>query len=409
MSRLLNREVDERVKIVIDKSIRPDNKTGAGIMKFGDNNDYPYLMEKLINGSITAIAAANTYAKFIVGNGFNETINNIVIGKDERNKPVTVLGLLRKSAISLAYNRGVYLHCNENLERKIVNLSLIPFKYCRFSKIDDTGYTARIAVYNNWDKHEPLKKENIKWYNVFNLEEKAFAAQIASLGGETPQENIARFKGQIYFLFLDEQYLYPLSHFDSCYLDCDTENQISIFKNNMTRNGMTDKTVVSFAPPATNEAREALSKQLKLWQGVDGPNTLTVETDIDEKTGEIKGSTAFKIDSIKSNINDKLFENWQKDLANNIRKSMKALPAILIDYEESKLGTTSGEAIIQATNYYNAVTRDDRAAVSQMFKELLSNMVNESLSTNQDWTIKELSLYEQPTNTSPAASNQKAQ
>jgi hypothetical protein len=77
---------------------------------------------------------------------------------------------------------------------------------------------------------------------------------------------------------------------------------------------------------------------------------------------------------------------------------MKALPAILIDYEESKLGTTSGEAIIQATNFYNAVTKDDRAAISEMFKELLTNFDNQQLQSNTDWVIKPIILYEQPAN-----------
>ena len=83
--RLLNIEIDDRVKVKLDKSIKVDDLNG--IMKFGENNDYPYIIEKLINGSITAKASANTYSKFLVGNGFAPEINSIIIGKKERHEP----------------------------------------------------------------------------------------------------------------------------------------------------------------------------------------------------------------------------------------------------------------------------------------------------------------------------------
>jgi hypothetical protein len=73
---------------------------------------------------------------------------------------------------------------------------------------------------------------------------------------------------------------------------------------------------------------------------------------------------------------------------------MSAIPAILIDYEESKLGTTSGEAIIQATNFYNAMTQDDRSKISDMFKELFENSAILGMAGNTNWKIKPLTLYD---------------
>lgn len=399
--RLLNSEVDNRQETKLDKSIV--GKDSLGVMTFGKQNDYPYLIEKLINGSITAKASADIYAKFLTGNGFNDLINKIIIGYDERNKPVTVLGMLRKVAMSMAYNRGVFIHCNENMDRKIVNLSLVPFKYCRFTKIDDSGYTAKIAVYDNWDRKKRFEKEKVKEYNVFNLEENAFAAQV-SANGKDAITNASAWKGQVYFMFLDNQYLYPLSPFDACYLDCDTENQISIYKNNSARSGMLKKTIVTFVEPPTPEQKAELKASVTNWLGVDGPSTLTIYGDVDE-TGELVKAKNILVDTIESNIDSEAFGAWQKELANNIRKAMKALPAVLIDYEESKLGKTSGESIIQATNFYNAITKDDRSAIEEMFQELLTNTNIPSLQTNTDWTIKPISLYEQPTNIQPASTN----
>ena len=329
--RLLKKDLDKRINVKVDRSIIAKDDNINGIMTFGKDNDYPQKMEMLINSSKTAKSVAKIYAKFLTGEGFeNEAINNIVIGKDERGQTITVKKLLRKFCNSISYFNGAYVHAAINPERKIKELKLVPFKYCRFSKIDDTGYSPKIGVYSNWDKDPDAKfdKNKISYFNAFNLNESAFFAQINSLEGKTIEEKFKQFKGQINFLFLYDQFLYPLSPFDSVYLDCDTEQQVSLFMNSQTRNGMTDKTVLRVAEPNNEEDRENLLDDIETWQGVDGSNTLVLTDEIDDN-GEIKKTGAFAIDTIKSNINDKLFETWDKTLSNAIRKSVNALPANL--------------------------------------------------------------------------------
>jgi len=98
------------------------------------------------------------------------------------------------------------------------------------------------------------------------------------------------------------------------------------------------------------------------------------------------------VEKIPTNINDKLFESWEASLANNLRKANGACPKILIDYDSSNLGTTSGEAITQAVNFYNAKTQSDRDMISQMFSQILKKFDNEVLANNTDWTIEPLTL-----------------
>ncbi len=394
--RLVKHEIDKRLTVKLDKSIKADGV--RGVMKFGEQNDYPQIIERLAGGSITAKCAISIYSKFLVGAGFESDINNLVIGKDVRGKKITMLSLLKQVAQSMAMNNGVYLLCSENLERKIGDVKIVPFKYCRFSKQDDKGYSAKIGIYQNWEKEkgEKFEDKKIKWYHTFNLEETAFAAQVT-------EETIEQFKGQIYFQFLDNTYLYPLSPIDEVYLDCDTEQQIAIFKNNTTRNGMLKKTVLRVSEPKNTEDQIELEKNIGNFLGANGPSTLVLTDEVDPTTGEMKKVGAFAIDTIESNIDDKMFEGWQKELSNNIRKAFKGLPAILIDYEESKLGTTSGEAIIQATNFFNAMTSDDRSTISEIFKEIFSNSANETLAKNINWNIKPINLY--GTNTKLGATN----
>lgn len=386
--RLVKNEIDKRVDVRLDKSIKSDGNNNLGIMKFGENNDYPQIIERLVNGSITAKSISNIYSKFLTGKGFeNEEINNQVIGVDSRGKSITISSLLRQVADSIAMFNGCYIHNNVNLSNDIVNSKLVPFKDVRFSKIDSVGYTAKLAVYKNWDKEVKFDSKEISWFNVTTNNFDAFISQVNEV------ENIENYNGQIFFHFLDNQFIYPLSPFDPVYMDCDTESQISLFKNRQIRNGLLDKVVFRVQSPSTDSDRQDLHNGIRSFIGADGDNVLILEDEIDPSTGEIKKAGAFVIDKIESSINDKLFESWEKALMNNIRKANKALPSVLIDYDESKLGSTSGEGITQAVNFYNAMTFDDRQSISEMFKEIFSRSINPVLRSNTNWTIKELSLY----------------
>src|SRR6056297_911915 len=389
--RILLSETDERLKTKLNKSIRAGGVNG--VMEFGDNNDYPQRIERIIRSSPTAKSAADIYSKFLIGGGFESDINNIRVGYDSRRKEITVRDLLTQVCKSLAYYNGAYVHLNITLEGKIKNAKHMLFKNARFAKLDDDGYTAKIGYYDNWekDRSKKFRKEDIRWYNIFNLNEKAFASQIYSSGG------IEKFKGQVYFMFLDNEYLYPLSPFDSTYIDADTEYQLSLHKNNEIRNGFSKKTLFQVNEQLNADEKDDLADGIKDFMGSRGSKTLVIETEADEN-GNIIENKAVKIDSIDSNIDSKLYENWDKEISNKIRKSIYALPSVLIDYDESKLGTTSGEGIVQAVNFYNQMTKDDRDAVSRMFEEIFTNSANENLANNVNWNIKSLSLYEPDTN-----------
>ena len=104
------------------------------------------------------------------------------------------------------------------------------------------------------------------------------------------------------------------------------------------------------------------------------------------KTGE-----HIKIENIEQNIDDKIFESYEKSCSNNIRKAYNAIPQILIDYEDSKLGTTSGEALFQASLFYNQMTEELRKTISESFKEMFSRWQNQDLRV-KEWIIEPIVL-----------------
>lgn len=391
--RLTVTDIDKRANINLSRNLKTNSD--LQIIEFGDNNDYPQIIERLINGSKTGKAVSKIYSKFLSGQGFeNKSINKIVVGIDERGKSITIHDLLKKITSDLSKNNGAYIHVNLSRNREIKDSRLIPFKNCRFTASDDFGYIPKIAVYDNWDKDntgastksKKFNKKDIKEYNVFNLNENAFISQV------NKAEGINNFKGQIYFLFLDNEFTYPLSVFDSVYLDLDTEQQISIYKNNTIRNGFTPKIIFRVATKTEEEA-EAIKEKIIELTGADGDNIMMLQDEIDPETNTLTDTQEFIIDKVESNIAPDLFENWEKSVSNAIRKSASALPSVLIDYEEGKLSGTSGESIIQATNFYNEITKEDRAMISLAFQEIFSNSVIPDLKNNTNWDIKELDLY----------------
>lgn len=376
--KLLNKDISLRVVTKVNKQIV---KTDGGIMSFGSENDYPEAFEKLINGSKTAKSTAKIYANFLVGYGFeDESMNNIVIGRDERYKKITLKDMLSKVAKSCSKNQGAYIHAERNLSGESANASMIPFKQCRFSAPDGIGYSNKIYVCEDWK--DPKKNIPVPYY-VWNNDARQIAKQVEKDGG------IENYRGQIYHIFLDNEYFYPLSTFDSVELDMDTEAQISIYNNNETRNGFAKKTLLWFPEPADEEQLEAIEKKVKDMQGADGAKVTVFTTETDLETGELKKNQTFLKETIDSSIDVKMYEELKKSTANDIRKACNALPAILIDYEDNKLGSTSGEAIKQAFDFFNLMTEDDRAILSRSFEEIFKTFP--ALKDKTNWAIKPLS------------------
>lgn len=380
--RLYNAEIEPRVIVKLDKTIRDD--VSSGIMLFGENNDYPQIIEKLIYGSQTAKACAKIYAQFIAGSSFsNPEIGKIIVGKDNKGKPISLDRVRREIAQSIAFFNGFYIHTNINLAKEVINSHVLPFKTCRFSKEDDNGYCSRIAINNDWTKR--AKKGDIHWFNTFNID--AVEENIISSGG------IDKFKGQIYFNFLDDTFLYPLSPFDSVALELDTEYQVQVFKNNEIRNGFTDKIIMNIDLPDDQREADDQVKHIQSFMGADGDKVLLFKSEFDE-TGNIK-DRAFKVEKLQTNINPELFsEQYQKSISNNIRKAINALPSILIDYDQGGLSQASGEMIVQASKYYNALTSGVRSFIAESIREIYQYSNNPILKNNTDWNIDSLKILE---------------
>jgi disulfide oxidoreductase YuzD len=251
--------------------------------------------------------------------------------------------------------------------------------------MDTQNHTGMIAVYNNWDKqtgrHEPSKANKV---HVYNTTKEAIESQIKSVKG------FKKWKGQIFFWFDDDDYIYPVSLVDPVIYDADTEKQISLFKNGELRRGFFLKYIIhhtSFTNP--KDAEDFKEKLGKVMGGGHEYSSLVMDGEFDAD-GNLKDGPNIKITKIDQNVSDKLFDTYEKSTTNNIRKAFHAIPQILIDYEDSKLGTTSGEALRQAAEFYNSQTEDTRKNIGQCFQQIMKNWKDDM--TNETFNIKPLSL-----------------
>jgi len=392
--RLTKAEIDARVVIKPDSSIKFDGVNG--VMLFGADNDYPQMMELGINGSSSAKAAANVYSKFLGGEGFvNENINEIVVGKDQRGKDITARDLLRQICASVSKNQGFYVHRNVNKKGETGTVHLKPFKNCRFSTPDGRGYSAKILVHDNWGKDKDLgkfKKEDVVSYGVFSNDINVISAQY---------QGDDNFKGQIYFQFLDNEYFYPLNTFDECYLDVDSDQQLALYKNRQLRNSFFEKILARVQPGITttdengNEIENGgVADDLIGFLGADAETVMVIEDDINPDTNEFY-KNSFQLENIKGNADPKLFDGFESSIPNNIRKAVNNLPNLLVEISDGIFSGQSGEAIKQATAFYNAMTDDDRALISKSFGEIFETSSIPELRDNKDWSIQPLTLIKE--------------
>ncbi len=361
-----------------------------GIEKYDIDNAYPSRMERIIDGSVTAKSSAGMLARFLVGHGFEDsTLNTLVVGKDRYERPTTAFRLLRQIAKSISYHAGFYVRSQIDANLVVAAFDHINFKYCRFGLKDSQDYSGKIVIFNNWDKSKSTKIQKKDFINVdvWNMNEKVIGSQIDAAG------SVQKYKGQVFFNFVDEYFIYPLSPIDPVHYDADTESQISKFINGELRRGFFMKKLIHHSRFETTKDAEDFKNKILGFQGGGHQSSFMVLEGTFDENGVLKDGENIKVENIEQNIDDKIFEGYEKSVANSIRKAYNAIPQILIEYEDSKLGTTSGEALFQASAFYNQMTEELRSFISESFREMFKRFYKEEFQ-NKDWKINPLTLGE---------------
>lgn len=356
-------EVPKVKKRIVSK----DNKS-QHVENYDVDNCYPQRMDDIINASGTAQRSVEVFAKFIVGGGFKDkTFYKAVINK----KGLTADKLLRAVAKDYARKGGRAYHINYNGLLQKVEVSHIPFEYCRIGIGERAG---QIAVYDDWDcSKDRFDAAKIKWYWRFTSDQTVLINQIQAAGG------LEMFNGHILY---DEKY--PLAPIDPVLEDVISDKSIKTFTKKELDNGFNPSAVArytkSFEGKEGDEEWEQLTEDWKDFQGPENTGKIILQAGISKDD--------FELTRFDNPGQDKMYESTNARVKKSIRERFGQPPSLLGSRADN--ATFSSQNIEDDTEFYNTVTSDDRLIFEEDMKMLFENFHIKINETN-DWSILQLS------------------
>ena len=345
----------------------------TGIIFNGDDNLYSEKIERVTNNSVTSKTASNIMASYIIGNGFGDIDTTIV----NKNKMTTLRKLGNVISKNISKHRGVFVHCVYNANYKIDRYTVLPYTHCRLGKKDDSDYNGKIVVYNNWDKSQgSVKKDEFDIIDVFNPKEDVIKAQVEVAGGWN------KYKGQIIYLNLDDEYDYALGTIDTVVNDADSERQASIFKNRSLRKGFFGKTLMITKPlsgarntyntdaeyHAAENERDNFKATAESFLGAENSGSL-LHVELEHQ--EDKLDDAILVKAIPSDIDDEMFKYTEESVFKNILMAFNNQPVGLVRSDNALFGS-SGESLQIMKETYQENTTFERNTVEEFIQHLMN-------------------------------------
>lgn len=341
----------------VEKRITTKPNKKEGIISYDIDNAYPQRVQDIINSSGTGTLCTKIFGKFTYGQGFvSEALSKTVVN----SKRLTANKLLFKSGKAISKFNGFAIHVNYNANFNKRSFSYIPFQDVRFTTEDNEEHPDMIAVYDDWEKVKSTKIEDddINYFNYYNPDPKVIQAEVDAVGGWH------NYKGQVMYWSVDGLE-YPLAPSDSVLEDVQTDSHAKIFK---FRNISTNFMASHFLKISKFEDEDDLidfTNSLNNFQGSnDASKIMVVERENEDEEFELE----------KVDIQDigGLYQFTEESARDNIIRNY-LIPPVLLLAVAGKLGSSS--EVIDATAFYNGVTKDIRTEISAVFEELFNNSV----------------------------------
>lgn len=345
----------------------------------GIDNAYPERMERYRNNSITATMASNKMIQYLIGKGFGEA-DNLLIGKTK------LIDLADDIAHDIVDNRGVFTQVNYDANFDISDFKVLPFNQCRVGQKDSQEYNGKILIYKDWSSK--VDKKNVQILNVYNPDKEIVAYQVKKAGG------IDKYKGQVFYYNMDNQYYYPLSRIDPVNHDCNSEYNASIFKDNILEHGFIQSTFFitrplvddGFIEPTDSvglynrnlqeSERENFRKVGETMLGAKGVGGF-MHMEVDFSGEDL--SKAIEIKTVKSDVDPALFRFVEESATRKILMAYNNIPLGLVASDNSMFGN-SGDALRTMKETYWEDTWKERNLLETILNDLLKNMGNATYS-----------------------------
>lgn len=348
-----------------EKRFENTELTKLDIQSYGADNLYPQRVKEVIAASPNGKVCAKRYARFIEGGGFRDTaLYGFVVGAAGD----TMDDLLKRLTVDMANFGGCALHVNYNALGEIVSLAHVPFEHCRIALPDDSGYVAKVAVFEDWSgtskrAGKVLKPtpETVDYIDVFNPQ---FAPlQMAAL------ENPELYKGQVLYHSMDGAMVYPTPVADSVITDLSADEGLGNVRYRNVRNNflpagmMCKKKAQSIDPDSDDNEDQEFFDSLKAFQGDAMSNKLFGCTYSEgEEPPEFKPFMAANF--------DKEFDYTEKTVKETIYSAFEQEPFLRIS--TGALGFSS-EIMQQAYEYYSSLVYNEQRQLERIFTTIFKH------------------------------------
>lgn len=357
-----------------------------GIQSYGDDNLYPQVLRNIIAASPTGTECANRLADFIEGNGFREVNFSEYVVNRRGDTTDDIHALVCKD---VADYKGLSLHLNYNMFGEICELNFVPFENCRLFGEDENGYISKIAVHPDWTgkkirkgKAILVKKENIDFIDVFNPRKEVVLAQIEAARG------IEYYKGQILWLSMDGNYVYPTGKADSVVTEMCTDEGLSNVKyRNVCCNFLPSGMMITKKGASIDTDDDKSNKNedtgfsdtlVQLQGDTNSVKILEVEITTEEEKPEFI--------PLKSNNYDKEFTVTDASTVERIYSSYGQEPWYCIRI--GKVGF-SGDILEDAFEYYNSIVSKQQRMIERAFQKIFENWYEE-VNPSNDFSVQPL-------------------
>lgn len=365
--------------------IEVDYSSIHNLQTYGYDNLYPQHLQQITAASGTVELCISRYAKFIEGNGFNDTR----LSEYAVNRAGTTLDeVLHDVAGDIARFSGFALHVNYNVLCEITGVSFIPFEMCRLEEDDDAGHVAHILVHPDWTGHKrhhgirlAVNEDNINRIDVFNPDPRVVALQIEAAGG------IEYYRGQVMWCSMDGKNIYPTPIYDAAITEISTDEGLGNIKYRNVRNNFLVSCMLIAKKGAPNPSGEdgkhersmIEADDLSKFQGDENAGKIMlVEIENDEDIPQVISFPARNYDKEFSvtddSVTERIYAQFHQELFYAIRMG--------------KLGF-SGQVMQDAYEYYAGEVTNEQRFISRMFSRVFSYWYDKSIA-GPDFTIEPL-------------------
>lgn len=349
------------------------------IIRYGDDDNFPLRLARLVQNSPTASSCIDTKADFIAGDGFSDATlsDRIMNGRKER------LGDIHNvNSDAYATFEGFALEVKYNGHGLISEVFNIPFEYCRFAPPDSKGVITKIR-YNPYFGTGEYKPEFTKVYDVYNPDKKVVLAQ--------QNRDKTKYQGQILYVATTGPLsrFYPAPKYYSAHFWMAVDEAIGGFhKNNVENNFFqsvllkmigrendpsthpddviwnADNTAYEVNPKKTIGDRfNVVMQQFTGWEN--SGNIMTLWAEMKEAMPELQ--------AFPSNTNSELFKTLQELATENITRATKT-PAILANIQSGASLGGDGNAIRASVKLMQQRVVKIQAMLERVYKDILSHM-----------------------------------